>query len=308
MYWWLLVIIGLFLECSALAQSEGRTALSNSYADFKKDNFSILQGPPITHLVPNFNTITYAVAFEKQDTLVRPAADENQYSQQGESLHFTGYTFAPHLAISLKKVGIGFSIENSKHQSYYVRDNGAGNLVEQKSSVATSGIGLNLSFLPFEKLRKEYKLAVIAGGKSLNVKHKWTNFQFDGLNEDVDNSSVTYTVLHYESGLNFTMKLLKNFSAIPWIDYSQNNISAAKDAVQEGKTDPQMYEIFQEDVENFWNRDPRLRYGIDLSLRLLNLDIRLGSALGAIGHLNSTPDYIIDKSFSLSLSIDQQGG
>lgn len=311
---WIVVIVGLMSASLLHAQNYSeRKVLSDTYATFKKDNFSILQAPPITHLVPNFNTIKYAFSYEKIDTRVNfPITDPNvSFNHPEEYLHFTGYTFAPHLAISLKKVGIGFSIENSKHESLYFMGQ-TGYPREQKSAISSSGIGLNLSFLPFEKLRKEYKLAVIAGGKSLNVKHKWTSFYNpdNSIQSPLTEYSTSYTVLRYQTGLNFTMKLLKQFSAIPWVDYSMTDLSAAEAAVQVDPSRPwdESAQTFQDDVQNFWNRDPNFRYGIDLSLRIMNLDLRLGSALGAIGHLNATPDYIIDKTFTLSLSFDQSGG
>lgn len=302
-----LSIILLMAACPAYAQSTGpRGEMIDSYISYRKSGTSIYQPPPITHMVPNFNTITYALAYEKRDVTILPRlANGDLDTSNKSSLTMKGYTIDPHLAISLKKVGIGFSIENSKNTSTtQIRSPyNSSSDTEQRTTVAASGLGFNVSALPFESLRKENKLALILGGKSLNVKHDFTENLPQGSQEDP--STVRYNLLRYELGANLTLSLLKHISVIPWLDYSHTDIKAAQTAPGTGNNSNSVY---NDDLRLYWQAYPDLRYGIDLSIHVWGLDIRIGSFLGSMARLNAQPDYIQDKGFSVSLSFDQKGG
>lgn len=256
-------------------------------------------------MVPNFNTITYAMAYEKRDiTVLSRYANGNLDKTDSSNLAMSGYTLAPHLAISLKKVGIGFSIENSKNSAVYTQSYGGGLTSRQHSDVSASGLGFNLSSLPFASLQKDNKLAVIIGGKSLTVKHQYSEFASNNLQLQQDPTLVRYNLLKYEAGVNLTLQLLKQFSVIPWIDYSHADTGSAL-AAADNKTNAQ---LFENDVKLFWQSYPDLRYGIDLGINAFGFDVRIGSFLGSLARLNTQPDYIQDKSFSFSLSFNQKGG
>ncbi len=313
----LIAVLGAIFLMAADSYAQGaeeRGELVSSYIDFRKNGSSIYQPPPITHMVPSFNTITYAMAYEKRNVTVlsREANGDLDTFNQG-SLKQSGYTLAPHLAISLKKVGIGFSIENSKNMAEYSFRPNYGNSYEthQMTTVAASGLGFNLSALPFEKFRKENKLALIIGGKSLSVHHEYTDFlSSNNSGYSVAPTTLQYNILRYEIGANLTLALLKHFSVIPWLDYSMADTKSAMAAFNSkgNAGNAAAQRLFEDDILLFWKPYPNLRYGIDLSIGVFGLDIRIGSFLGSLARLNASPDYMQDKSFTLSLSFDQKGG
>ena len=280
----------------------------DSLIEYRKSGSSIYQPPPITHMVPNFNTITYAFAFEKRNIEVLPRLPNGDRDTfQDSSLKLTGYTLAPHLAISLKKVGLGLSIENSKNSSEFSFNNRfITQRTRQTTTVSTAGLGFNVSVLPFERLRKNHKLALIAGGKSLNVKHTFTDLVPDSFaNKSSFNAS--YSILKYEMGANLTLALLKEFRVIPWVDYTFTDVKAANAAFKESTGNFVTPGLYSDDIRLYWQSTPNFRYGMDLSIGIFGLDIRIGSTLGKLARFGSGPDYINDSSFNVSLSFDQQG-
>lgn len=302
----------LMAACQGLAQTvDEREKFTDSFLLYRKSSSSIYLPPPITHMVPNFNTITYALAYEKRDVTILPRLDNGDVEKNDpSSMHLTGYTVAPHLAISLKKVGIGFSIENSKNSAYTLLGNkfNSASDATQTTTVATSGLGFNLSALPFESLRKENKLAFIIGGKSLNVRHDFSNFTSVQTQAfEMEPESLRYNLLRYELGANLTLALLKHFSVIPWMDYSHTDTKAAQAAYKPQFPNPNMTDIFNDDLRLFWQSTPNVRYGIDLSINAWGLDIRIGSLFGSLARLGAGPDYVKDSSFNISLSFDQKG-
>ncbi|RYZ58214.1 MAG: hypothetical protein EOP07_07755 [Proteobacteria bacterium] len=303
----------LLMATQGYAQSvDERAKMIDSYTSYRKSGNSIYQPPPITHMVPNFNTITYALSYEKRDITMLPRLGNGDLDKDAQSsLSMKGYTLAPHLAISLKKVGIGFSIENSKNSSDYSYTNAYNPTFgsSQNTTVSTSGLGFNLSALPFEKLRKDNKLAVIIGGKSLNVRHEFTDIipsNYTGNPQDPIN--IRYNLLKYEAGANLTLQLLKHFSVIPWVDYTYTDIRGAESAVEGKELNASLAQLYADDLRFYWKSYPNVRYGIDLGINAWGFDVRIGSFLGSLARLNAQPDYIEDKSFSISLSFDQKGG
>ncbi|RZA16089.1 MAG: hypothetical protein EOP10_25205 [Proteobacteria bacterium] len=309
-YRFLSIALCLLLSHSSYAQSVAeRGRMIDSLVEYRKSANSIYQPPPITHMVPSFNTITYAIAFEKRNIEILPRFENGDLDETTQSsLKLTGYTIAPHLAISLKKVGIGLSIENSKNQSFYSHHNPYNNYdYEQTSTVSTAGLGFNVSVLPFDKLRKEHKLAFIAGGKSLNVKHQFTDL-LNTNDTSRDTLNARYNILKYELGANLTLQLLKNFRVIPWVDYTMTDVKNAEAAFDEKSGAYVSSGLYKDDLRLYWQSSPNIRYGIDLSVGVFGLDIRIGSIFGKLARLGSDPDYYKDSSFNISLSFDQAGG
>ena len=259
-------------------------------------------------MVPSFNTITYAISFEKRDIEILPRFENGDLNELVDSrLKLSGYTVAPHLAISLKKVGIGLSIENSKNRSEFDYNNQyGGSDISQMTTVSTAGLGFNVSVLPFEKLRKNHKLALIAGGKSLNVKHTFSDFLPDNATNK-QSYNARYNILKYEIGANLTLSLLKQFRVIPWADYTITDVNNAMASFNETNLNFVTPGLYEDDIRLYWQSTPNVRYGIDLSLGIFGLDIRIGSILGKLARFGSEPDYFKDSSFNVSLSFDQQG-
>ncbi len=303
-------LILIFLSTQSFAQGlEARGDMIDSLVEYRKGSSSIYQPPPITHMVPSFNTITYALAFEKRDITILPRLDNGDVDEtQDSELGLKGYTVAPHLAISLKKVGLGLSIENSKNESnYHYQSKYGGQAFNQRTVVSAAGLGFNVSVLPFESLRKTHKLAFIAGGKSLNVKHSFSDFVSADASQN-EYFNARYNILKYEVGANLTLALLKQFRVIPWVDYTMTDLSNAKAAFDEKKGNYVTPGTYSDDLRLYWESTPKVRYGIDLSLGIFGLDVRIGSLLGKLARLGSDPDYYKDSSFNISLSFDQQGG
>jgi len=179
----------------------------------------------------------------------------------------------------------------------------------QETTVAASGLGFNLSALPFDSFRKDNKLAFILGGKSLNVRHEFTGLTGSQYSNTNDQSlNLRYNLLRYEAGANLTLALLKHFDVILWTDYSYTDLGAAKAAYQPQFANATQLAIYQDDLRLFWQADPNLRYGIDLSINAWGFDVRIGSLLGKLARLGTGPDYVKDSSFNISLSFDQKGG
>ncbi len=302
-------VIALFIAGAGLAQEQDRSEMIKSYSTYMHSGNSLLSAPPINHVVPQFNTLTYAIAYEHQDLTVLPRTESGDLdTQRTNRLHLSGYTIDPHLSISLKKVGLGFSVETSKHQADYTDNSLYSSSAQQHSTVTASGLGFNLSSLPFDSLRKENKLALIVGVKSLNVKHELTPFYQEAQAATVETQTAHYNILRYSAGANLTLQLLKHFSVIPWIDYGGTDLKAARSAFSEERFGTYLAEQYADDLRLFYEATPNVRYGIDLSILVFGLDVRVGSLLGGLARLNSQPDYIKDKSFTIGLSFDQKGG
>ena len=304
----------LWLACTATslhAQSyERRADMIESFREYRSSHASLYQPPPITHFVPSFNTLTYALAVEQRDIAIKARTEDGEldpYAQ--DSMKLGGYTIAPHLALSLRKVGLGFSIENGFNSIDYQSRSADGASISgsQRSEVEHSGLGFNLSFLPFKKLSKDNKLAVIVGGKSLAAKHKLSYIE-QGTVNDEQLHSIRYTIYKLEAGVNFNLKLHRYLRVIPWADYSYTHLKDAESAFDPQKHGSSLQRFYDDDLKLFWKPYPDFRYGIDLGVRISNFDIRIGSFLGSLALLSSRPDYIKDHSIQVSVSFDQNGG
>jgi len=304
----------LIFGCTALAAIEGRaevlmqkSELVDSYIDYRSNQNTLLQGPPVSHIVPNFNTITFALAFEKRNTVVfaRTSSDEI-VPNTTESLTLSGYTVAPHLSVSLKNIGLGFSIENSSNKaaySNYYLAQGPGYI--QNTTVKASGLGFNLSTTPFARFFGKNKLAFILGAKTLDVHHQFTGFYTNAPGDLSKTRTARYNLLSFEAGVNLNLQLLKNISLVPWAHYNYTNTSSANGAYDKEEW---LNQTYQDDVRLFWDSAPRTQYGLDIGINVYGLNVRIGSLLGALSSLDLQPSYVKDKTFTVSLSFDQSGG
>ncbi|MCX6129770.1 MAG: hypothetical protein NTX25_12010 [Proteobacteria bacterium] len=301
---------------SLKAQSQStdpRKTLIDDFVTERAKNPGIYQSPPINHMVPAFNTITYAGQFEEVDLKIKPnTALVNSYTTTDVSL--TGFRMEPHLALSLKNISIGFSIQRDKLEENYKSISGSGgNSFEQrqKSTLEASGVGFNAAFVPFPKLHKQLKLALILGGKSLNIKHSTSLFKsangpvsFD----DNELQSYRYTVNQYAGGINLSWYVFKHFALVPWLDSSYTDLADAK---RSGSASNNTGQSTADALEGDWNlfflSYPKLRYGLDFAVQIIGLELRLGGLLGSLASLNKKVDYIEDKSLLLSVSIEQTG-
>jgi hypothetical protein len=304
-----IVLASLLLPSLGHSQNlDPRTPIVDDFVEQRAQNPGLYQSPPINHIVPSRNTITYAGHFEEVNLKLMAKPEGLNEVNPNNSISVTGYRLEPHLALSLKNIAIGFSIERSKLvEEWTTRDANHSYERQQKSTLESSGLGLNLAFLPFPKLHKKLRLAMILGGKSLNVKHGLSYAKSQPI-ESSDMQSFRYTVNHYEAGLNLSWFVLKRFAIVPWMDYATYDIAAARSIFNSEKyASGELKEIMENDLDLFFMSYPKFRYGLDFAVQVLGLEVRIGGLLGTLANLNKSVDYIEDNSVTISVSIEQKG-
>jgi hypothetical protein len=311
---WILVA-PLFLPFKAAAQTNSldpRTPIVEDFVKQRAQNPGLYQSPPINHIVPSHNTITYAGQFEEVNLKLMQEPEGLTDVNSNNAVTVTGYKMEPHLALSLKNIAIGFSIERSKlAEEWTYSDNYSTYQRKQKSTLETSGLGLNLAFVPFPKMHKKLRLALIMGGKSLNAKHGVSYVK--SLNgtvsiENADMQSFRYTVNYYEAGLNLSWFVLKRFAIVPWADYAMYDVAGAQAIFNSEKySSGELKAVMENDLDLFYLSYPKFRYGLDFSVQVLGLEVRIGGLLGTLANLNKSVDYIEDKSVTISVSVEQKG-
>jgi len=285
----------------------GRDALADSALDQSRDNPSLYQSAPITHVIPAFNTITYAFEFAYKNVTVTP---QNSSQSDNESLKLGGYTATPYLAVSLRYLGLGFSAEDGQRTAAYSDAYGGKfpTTVTQKSEADYTALGVYLYLIPFPETTT-ITPTVIFGVKDYNVSHS-VGYELTSSpntsaasNQSQGPTSETfrYSVTTYEFGLNVGVQLLKRFMLIPWVDYTYVDTREAQSMSNTSDTD------YQDDLQLFWHADPAVRYGLDFAIKIDRFQIHLGSVFGALAPTGQSVPYIQDRSISLSLSIDQKG-
>ncbi|WP_141731070.1 hypothetical protein [Oligoflexus tunisiensis] len=289
-----------------------RTPIVDDFVEQRAQNPGLYQSPPINHIVPSRNTITYAGQFEEVNLKLMEKPEGLDDVNPNNVVTVTGYKLEPHLALSLKNIAIGFSIERSRlAEEWTYSDTNYTYERKQKSTLETSGLGLNLAFLPFPKLHKKLRLAMILGGKSLNVKHglsyvKSQNGPVSILGSDMQ--SFRYTVNHYEAGLNLSWFVLKRFAIVPWMDYATYDIKGAQTIFNSDKyASGELKSVMENDLNLFFMSYPKFRYGLDFAVQVLGLEVRIGGLLGTLANLNKSVDYIEDNSVTISVSVEQKG-
>jgi hypothetical protein len=309
-----------FIEIKGFGQSVSRKQMIDDYLVYRRSNAGIYESTPIYHMVPSFNTVTYVGYVEKIDTVLTPPKAGPGVSAASvlgpglvSDIELTGYRVSPHFALSLKKIGLGFSGERGNRNCFFRYENATqGTFVAQESTLDYSGIGLNLSFLPYQSSGKFLTIATILGWKSYSARHKWSQYltfnRAVGAIENPYKAGVRYNIERYQTGLNATLALLKSFYLIPWMDYQYTETSDSKAAFESALRTTVADPIFENDVKLFWLSQQNFNYGLDIAIRAGEFEIRLGGLLGTFGNLNVSPDSIDDHSFDVSLSWDHKGG
>lgn len=300
-------------EHAAFGQT-GRTALVEQWLEQKTEKPSLYQSTPVTQVVPTFNTITYALLAEVIDAQVKPDTT-NTFFRADETLTLSGYSVAPHVAISLKRVGLGFSVEaGSREADYYLDGTNVGNQHSaQESELNYRGFGLNAYYILPQPFGRRVKPSLTVGYSSLTAKHSVSTFVYGVgsavITED-QKELFDYSVARQEVGLNIGIQLLKKFSLIPWANYENMDTSAAQALAEKAEQSGlQSYSAtFEEDLQLFWHDRPRVRYGLDFVIRIYKtFDIHVGGLLGSVAALGGGSDTVTDDGMSLSLSIEQKG-
>lgn len=282
--------------------SSNRGALASEYLEASREHPPLYQGAPVTHLVPSFNTITYALALEHRDITVEP--ESLNPSNRGDVLKLGGYGVSPYLALSLKHVGLGFSVDAGRKTAEYTRPSAsAGGGETQESTLDYRAVGIYLYLIPVPS--KMVTTTIIVGGKSYTAKHRASATAQGRALSYGDFDTHNYSVPSYEVGLNVGVKLLKSFSVIPWVDYVHNDSRAAIEAAKKKPFTSE--QNVRDDVELFWHDKARVQYGLDFAVNLGPFEVRLGGLLGAVASVGAERENVQDDSLELAVSLEQKG-
>jgi hypothetical protein len=288
--------LGLGASAARAQSSTQRATLIDAYLKQTREQPPLYQSEPITHVVPQFNTVTYAL----DARLVNVEVDDAD-SYEDDSLKLKGYTAAPYLALSLKRFGLGFGVE-AGHRTLTYASGSDDHATEQTSTVDHRGVGVYGFVKAYDG--KILSATVIAGGKVLNVRHEVGPFVYGGNPEATSPADVQhYSLNEYELGLNTGIRLLKSVQLVPWADYLYVDDRAERASLE--SHDDYRRAAIEEDLDVFFHAQPKLSYGLDLAVRLERFEVRLGGLFGALA--GSSADDVHDKTFSLSFSLDQKG-
>jgi hypothetical protein len=309
--WNIVTVIGLALGAALGLKSQvtlaatARENLATLLGDDLQDRPPLFQGTPITHIIPEFNTVTYAADAQWIDTLVKPEKKSLANSRGTEELAYSGWVASPYFALSLRKIGIGFNIE-AGNKSLAYKDPGSTEARTQDSLLNYRGLGIYLFYKPFDS--RDFVPSLMVGGKSLNASHEsgylLTQSQKESGNVTKSNK-YSYGVFDYSVGINTQIRLVKAMTIIPWADYvwvdDAGAHTAAKNLGEYAKTD------FNDDVRIFWNNRPPLNYGIDFAVQVAGFEVRLGGLLGAIVASGTGSDQIKDQGLRIAFAWNQKG-
>ena len=307
-----LTLMIIFWSAAGFSEETGKRAeLIDSYVKSHSDNPGIYQSTPIYHLVPSFNTITYALGITSNDFKITPK-EPGFYGS--DKLSVKGLKIEPHIAVSLKNISLGFSalrdIEAGEYE-YTQSYSGSSYYQAQKSTLAASGVGLNAAIVPFPTLHRQLKLAFILNGKSLSVKHSISPLQSSNQEiqiQDSDMKVLNYNFYRYSAGINLNWHFLKRFSIVPWVDYTKTDFNAAKTQIEASNSmEFGLADMVEKDWELYYLSQPNLRYGLDFAADLFGFEVRLGGLLGSFASLNKSEQFIKDSSLVLNVSFEQKG-
>ena len=281
-----------------------RKDLIDHYVDESKKNDTFFASTPATHVVPAFNTISYALSAISYDTVISPEENSRVSNENAAKLVLTGYGVSPYLSISLKRIGLGFSVESGNRQAEYTSANSSQYKESRLATLNYRGVGAFVYWIPFGKLWNTVNTTVILGGRNYSAKHEHTRTSLNsGVQTDRNTTSINYSVPSYEGGLNFNVGLFKSFSMIPWGNYASLDTTNATSQLRNNEYER---DYIASDVDLFWKDKPDLTYGLDFAAKLGSFQVRLGGILGFLAAPEGSSQ-IQDESLSLAISFEQKG-
>lgn len=313
---------------SAVADEEidtERLKLANFYRDMQLDSLSLFSSPPVEHIVPRRDRITFALATEYHDVTVVPQGVQAA-SPGGHILEFSGITISPYVAFSNKHFGIGFAADYGQMEFHYLRRDGTlaettpGSYankpyLDQYGELKFAGLGIFGYYIATHRwIPRFITPTLVVGGKSLRAEHKSTG----NLTSQYQNRELTkfrYDVMKYEVGLDLGVSIVKRVTIMPWANIEWVNTEVPI-------TDDEKIAVFSysntteksiinpavlADQHLFWESAPALTYGIDFSVHFMRLDVHLGGLLGLVGNITKGSDRIKSNSISLGVSYDFKG-
>ena len=135
------VILG--VKGQAALAATAREDLARLLGEDLQNRPPLFQRKPITHIVPEFNTETYATDARWIDTMVKPAQKSWAKSRGTEELAYKGWVASPYFALSRRKIGIGFNIEAGNKRLNY-KDHGYTESRTQDALVSYRSLGIYL--------------------------------------------------------------------------------------------------------------------------------------------------------------------
>jgi hypothetical protein len=283
---------------------QDRAKIVTTYKEHYTGQRPIYQAAPVTHVVPEFNQVTYVLDARQINTVVTTVPASSGYgSNSSESLTVKGYRASPYLALSLKRVGIGFNLEAGESSIAY-KYQSSSSPESQASSVSYRGLGIYGFYKVFDG--DMIDVTMIGGGRSTNAKHK-VGMLMTSYNQNwgaPTASTYRYSLSTYEAGLNTQIHILKSVTMIPWVNYSRTDTANA--AAQVGASSDNDALMVQ-DLDVFWKAQRTVDYGIDLGVRVGGFEVHVGGMLGSVFNSAGGSEEVKDKGYAFSLSLHQKG-
>ncbi len=293
------------LAPAANAQQSEQRALQDYYLEEVQSNGSLYKTSPVTHIVPFAKEITFALEAKHIDlTLDGTGLATSRNSPRNDSeINMTGYTVTPYVAISLKRVGLGFSAEAGQ-RSYTYKDGSSSQ--NQKADLNYRAIGIYAYLLPFDNSPNWLTASVVLGAKSFNATHRNTQMESGSIRES-DYTKYRYNTISYLGGMLLDFHFMKRFSIVPWLDDTYTDISAANDAAKsENRFQGSNAYYLTQEAPFFWRARPQAEYGIDLVCRFDLLSVHLGDFLAPLAYQTDS-SVIKNHSVQLSISAEMKG-
>ena len=317
-----IITLGLVPGHQAFATTiqNSREEFQDAYTKQQTKSPSLFDTLPIQQIVPLEDTITFAAAASYKDVTIAPSGQDisSNRNNLSERLDLNGWSASPYIALTAKQFGFGFTGELGRMTARY-RQGGAlasGNQSNtsagynsQQAVMNYSGVGAYFYLSPRWKVfPKSVSINFIAGGKSLNVQHESSGTAYSS-NTQAPMTKYQYAVQNVDFGTNLGLNFVKRFTVMPWVDYSTNFVSQPTTVEQSSfRYQSNPYDLaLKDDIDLFWHSAPRLRYGIDLVVNMLGINVHFGGLLGIIGNLNKGAGRIQDNSRYISFSFDIKG-
>lgn len=294
---------GAFLAIpGAVADTYEQKELEDHYLDEVQSNGSLYKTSPVTHIVPSYKEITFALDAKRIDLKLDGDGFENRRGGRNDSeIGLEGYTVTPYVAISLKRVGLGFSAEAGQ-KNYAYKDGNSNE--QQKANLDYRAIGIYAYLIPFDNTPNWLTTSVVLGAKSHTAKHRVSNM-VSGTPSGRDYQTYNYSTMSYLAGTLLDFHFLKRFSIVPWLDYTYTNLSPIDSAAKDKRSGSNGYYLSREG-EFFWRARPQTEYGIDLVCRFDFLSVHLGDLLAPLAY-QADDSVIKDRSVQLSISAEMKG-
>ncbi len=286
---WLLVFELIVLAPLGRAQEAAEPReIDQHYNKQKRSDAGIFQTLPITHITPDKNHFIFAMKYDAINAKINGEPSSVEHLKSGynpdETLKLTGSNASPFLGYSYDKIGMGVTGEWGELHSRY--RNSDLDLAET-GDMKFHGFGAHLFLNPIPTM-KQNNFNMIAGGKVLQVEHAASS------HADTDETSrtINYKVFKSEIGGNINIRVFNSFAIIPWASYSKvftNDFDRAynassSDGLSAGESENA--ERLAGDADIFWNDQARLNLGIDIAIKVSNLEFHIGNVMDALLNAN----------------------